>query len=75
MHAKYIPICVVNPIGVDARSENVPMTQNKVKGQLGDNTKLLDKTLLSMSSPVYKASIKFSEIVQNVMEILVVFNT
>ena len=28
IHAKYIPICVVKLIGVNAKSENVPMTQN-----------------------------------------------
>ena len=27
IHAKYIPICVVKPIGVDAKSENFPMAQ------------------------------------------------
>ena len=27
IHAKYVPICVVNSIRVDAKSENVPMTQ------------------------------------------------
>ena len=39
------------------------------------NNKTLDKTLLSMSSPAYKASIKFTENIQYVMEILVGFNT
>ena len=39
------------------------------------NYEILDKTLLSISSPAYKASIKFTEIIQNVLEILVVFNT
>ena len=28
IHAKYVPIWLVKPIGVDAMSENVPMTQN-----------------------------------------------
>ena len=39
------------------------------------NIKKLDKTLLSISSLAYKASIKFTEIIQNVMEILFIFNT
>ena len=29
------PLYEVKPIGVDAKSENVGMTQNSVKGQLG----------------------------------------
>ena len=28
IHAKYVLICVVKPIGVDAKSENVPVSQN-----------------------------------------------
>ena len=32
---KYVPIYVVKQIGVDAKSENVHGSQNKVKGQLG----------------------------------------
>ena len=28
IRAKYVPICVVKPIGVDAKSENVPGIQN-----------------------------------------------
>ena len=39
------------------------------------NNKILDKTLLFLSYPAYKASIKFNEIIQNVMVILVVLNT
>ena len=39
------------------------------------NNKILDKTLLTRSSPAYKAYIKFTEIIQNVMEIHFVFNT
>ena len=39
------------------------------------NNKILDKTLLSVSSPACKTSTKFIEIIQNVLEILVVFNT
>ena len=30
---------------------------------------ILDKTLLAMSSPVYKASISLTEIIQDVLEI------
>ena len=28
IHAKYVIACVVKPIGVDAKSENVPVSQN-----------------------------------------------
>ena len=28
IHATYDPICVVKPIGVDTKSETVPMTQD-----------------------------------------------
>ena len=28
IHAKYVLICVVKPIGVDAKTENVPVFQN-----------------------------------------------
>ena len=28
IHANYVLICVVKPIGVDAKSENVPVSQN-----------------------------------------------
>ena len=28
IHAKYVLTCVVKPIGVDAKSENVPVSQN-----------------------------------------------
>ena len=35
INAKFVPIYVVKLIRVDAKSENVPMTQNQVKGQLG----------------------------------------
>ena len=28
IHANYVSICVVKPIGVDAKSENVPGSQN-----------------------------------------------
>ena len=45
--------------------------RSKVNWVQNDN--ILDKTLLSMASPAYKASIKFNEIIQNVLEILVVF--
>ena len=31
---KNVLTCVGNPIGVDAKSENVHVSQNKVKGQL-----------------------------------------
>ena len=60
-------------IGVYVKSENVPMTQKL--GQLGANNKILDKTILSMSSPAFKASIKFTEIIRNILEILAVFKT
>ena len=39
------------------------------------NNKTLDKTLLSMSLSANKASIKFTEIIQNVIVILFVFKT
>ena len=29
--------CVVKPIRVDAKSENASVSQNEVKGQLGEN--------------------------------------
>ena len=35
IRAKNVPVYVVNPIGSDAKSENVPMTQNWVKAQPG----------------------------------------
>ena len=35
IHAKYVLICVEKPTGVDAKSENAPVPQNKVKCQLG----------------------------------------
>ena len=35
------------------------------------NNKIIDKSLLSMSSPVYIASIKFTDTIQDVLEILV----
>ena len=54
------------PESVDAKSENVPGTQNKVKGQL-QNNKIIDKRLLSMSSPAYIISIKFADTIQDVL--------
>ena len=38
------------------------------------NNKILDKTLFSMTFPAYKGSVKFIEVIQNVLEILALFN-
>ena len=35
IQVNYVPLCVEKLIWVDAKSENVPGSQNKVKGQLG----------------------------------------
>ena len=48
---------------MDVTAENIPGTQNKVKGQ--DN-KIIDKTLLSISSPAYITFIKCTDAILDV---------
>ena len=41
------------------------------KDNLVQNTKIIDESLLSMSSPAYKTSIKFTDTIKDVLKILV----
>ena len=52
-------------------SENVMGTKIRSKVNWVQNNMIIDKILLSMSSPAYIAYIKFTDIVQDVLKILV----
>ena len=58
-----------NRIGVDAKSENVPVSQNKVKGQLGSKKQDNTQTHISMSSPDHIISIKVTYTIQDILQI------